>query len=165
MADTYAGLPIAGTVSAPSVFTHPPVRRHRDARGGSAVVDAMAGDITLCSRSRTLSIQIFRRRAVGTADSRSLGDGVRRLLCRDHPDEIAASRYVSDRVIGNLLTCICELSIMRCRRPPPRGIYFDQCCLAESGRRYSRRVILGQRLGGIGSGKLEITNQDSRKIA
>jgi hypothetical protein len=67
MADTYAGAPTTGPVSAPSVFTHPPVRQHRDARGGSAVDDALAGDITLCSHSKTLGTQNFpKAEAVGS---------------------------------------------------------------------------------------------------
>src|ERR1700722_13199334 len=91
MADTYPGPPTAGLVSAPSVFTHPPVRRHRDARGGSAVDDAMAGDITLCSHSRTLSIQNFPK--TGGGDGGCAQPGRRRapMLCRDHPDELSAS--------------------------------------------------------------------------
>src|ERR1700733_13610531 len=67
MADTSLGTPTDVPLSAPSVFTHPPVRQHRDARGGSAVVDALAGDITLCSHSRTFSIQNFPKASVMSA--------------------------------------------------------------------------------------------------
>src|ERR1700722_7012462 len=104
MADTYAGLPIAGTVSAPSVFTHPPVRRHRDARGGSAVDDAMAGDITLCSHSGSLSIQNFPKTDGG--DGGCAQSGRRRAPMAMSRSSTCASgiRYVSNRVIGNLLT-------------------------------------------------------------
>jgi hypothetical protein len=50
-------------------------------------------------------------------------------------------------LLGTSAPQFLDYQLCTASRLPPHGIYFDQCRLAESGHRYSRRIILSHQSG------------------